>query len=205
MRSWPQMTWLGVSPNPNFAVPHRARAPSRRSHRRPSVVRGRDVERDRGTSVVPWTGNRVATDHPVPTAKRSGANRPKLARTGRYAPRTATIHKRRGVLVMKASAVRIRSTALPPSPGMIGPRRASCLAPLLSRDCSTRSQRSPANAHVVTRAGGLIGADAAISTRTWLEARPVGLRTESQPRRDARDHARRARCFARPSGRPART
>jgi hypothetical protein len=63
-------------------------------------------------------GNRVATHHPAPTAKRKGAKRPKLACTRHSALRTATSHKRRGVLVMKGSAVRIRSSALPQSPGV---------------------------------------------------------------------------------------
>ena len=53
----------------------------------------------------------MATQHPGSAAKQFGAERPKLACPGRSAPRTATSHKRRGVLVMKGSAGRIRSSA----------------------------------------------------------------------------------------------
>jgi hypothetical protein len=53
----------------------------------------------------------VATHHPRSNFKALAAERPKLACPGRSAPRTATSHTRRGVLVMKGSAVRIRSSA----------------------------------------------------------------------------------------------
>jgi len=63
----------------------------------------------------PRGGNRVATHHPAPAAKRFGAKRLKLACRRQSPPRTATSHKRRGVLVMNGSAVRIRSSASFPS------------------------------------------------------------------------------------------
>ena len=56
-------------------------------------------------------GNRVTTQHPGPAAKQFGAERPKLACPRHPGQRTATSHKRRGVLVMKGSAVRICASA----------------------------------------------------------------------------------------------
>ena len=61
--------------------------------------------------LYPRGGNSVAPQHPAPTAKQVGAKRPKLACLSRSAPRTTTSDRCRGVLVVKGSVVRIRSSA----------------------------------------------------------------------------------------------
>ena len=57
------------------------------------------------------SGNRWATHHPAPAAKPDGSEGPELACVTHSASRTATSHKRRRYLVMKGSAVQIRSSA----------------------------------------------------------------------------------------------
>jgi len=59
-------------------------------------------------------GTRVATHRPAPAARRDGAKRPKLPCPRPSAPSPSG--KCRGFVVMNGSAVRIRSSALPPSP-----------------------------------------------------------------------------------------
>jgi hypothetical protein len=56
-------------------------------------------------------GNTWATHQPAPAAKHEGAERRKLASRRQSVPRTTTSDKRRGVPVMKGSAVRIRASA----------------------------------------------------------------------------------------------
>ena len=72
------------------------------------------------------SGNRRATHHAAPAARRDGSAGPGLACVTHSASRTATSHKRRRYLAMKGSAVRIRASALSPSPGVI---RSSVIAP----------------------------------------------------------------------------
>jgi hypothetical protein len=86
-------------------------SPTRRTLHRVASAAAREGDGDWSARTFSKGGNTWAPHHPARTAKHEGAERPHLACHRRSAPRTTTSHKRRGVLAMKGSAVRIRASA----------------------------------------------------------------------------------------------
>ena len=95
-------------------------------------------------------GNRWATHDPAPAARRDGAEGPELACATYSASQTATSRKRRGYLVMKGSAVRIRAAACPKTHIGTGFRHHGCPSrrpptPTVATPCATGDAQGPSD------------------------------------------------------------
>jgi hypothetical protein len=135
--------------------PWHAQSPARVLPVRRSIFCALTLVSPRGRCGAPFAASHTSVvtvgqyTHPATAAKHDGTERPKLGRRMESAPQTETSHTRCGDLVMKGSAVRIRSSALPPSPAgkvtdrPFRPSNPGSVAAMPTPDGRPRDVRSP--------------------------------------------------------------